>query len=318
MSTDITQENINQDDQIVKTIDEIDNQIAQLYKNLEAISAQSNPDLNKQNQMLAKITEMQQLKSTLYQTLNSNYASMQANVIEGRNSLVNEVAVGGIIKNELQNANKNLNALKTERNNKLRMAEINDYYSSKYATQTDVLKRIVYFCVPILILAVLLKQELIPENIGKTLIGILVFIGVIVVFLQVIDILNRDNMVFDEYKFPFDPENVDLSSSSNDNDQPSDTTDDSDWDDYLYSCIGEDCCPEGNTFGTVWDATTKKCVTPEYESQEDQNNTDSEGFVGARCTKNIFGKSGFNVNIFKNNSKVVKGFDEKNNNYATF
>ena len=52
----------------------------------------------------------------------------------------------------MKRTNKNLVLLQQERFNKLRMAEINDYYSDKYTTQTGVMKTIVYFCIPILIL----------------------------------------------------------------------------------------------------------------------------------------------------------------------
>ena len=44
------------------TIDEIDGQINSMYSDLEALNVQSNPDINKQNQLLQKIQELQQLK----------------------------------------------------------------------------------------------------------------------------------------------------------------------------------------------------------------------------------------------------------------
>ena len=66
-------------------------------------------------------------------------------------ALVNEVAVSGVVQNELKNANKNLKTLQKQRYDNLRMAEINDYYSEKYSTQTNVMKTIVYFCIPIII-----------------------------------------------------------------------------------------------------------------------------------------------------------------------
>ena len=41
-------------------------------------------------------------KQNLYKTLSSSYASVQSDVAESRDALVNEVAVGGVIKNELR------------------------------------------------------------------------------------------------------------------------------------------------------------------------------------------------------------------------
>ena len=136
----------NNTDQTVQTIGQIDTQIQDIYNNLEALSVKSNPDVNKQNQMLQKIQELESLKSALYTSLSNNYATAQSNVAISRNSLVNETAVGGIIESELKNVKQNLNAIKETRSGKLRMAEINNYYSEKYDTQTNVMKTIVYFC----------------------------------------------------------------------------------------------------------------------------------------------------------------------------
>lgn len=296
----------NNTDQTVETIGQIDTQIQDIYNNLEALSVKSNPDVNKQNQMLQKIQELESLKSSLYTTLSNNYATAQSNVAISRNSLVNETAVGGIIESELKNVKQNLNAIKETRSGKLRMAEINNYYSDKYATQTTVMKTIVYFCVPILILGILMKKEIIPSNIALVLIAILIGLAIVIVFLQIWDIMNRDNMVFSEYRFPFNPASVKLNSTSNDLDQPV-KVDMS----LSLSCAGEACCPAGNVYGTVWDATNKQCVTPSYKESQ------TEGFVGERCLQNSFCKSDFNVNLFNNNN-TVDGYSKNNNNYAKF
>jgi hypothetical protein len=209
-------------------------------------------------------------------------------------ALVDETAVVGVISNELQNANKNLSALQNERYNKTRMAEINDYYSSKYETQSNIMKTIVYFCIPILILGILMKKSIIPQNIALSLIGILTGLVIIVVFLQAVDVMRRDNMVFDEYKFPFDADNVDLSSDSNSDDQPTKT-------EWGLSCAG-----------TVWDDTTKQCVTPQFQS------SNSEGFVGERCLQSSFNKPTEEIQFFKNTGIIAGYGGDNNDNYAKF
>lgn len=291
-------------DQTLQTIRQIDGQIQTMYNDLEALSVQPNPDVNKQNQMLQKIQELQQLKTSLYTSLSNKLASAQSNVAISRNSLVNEMAVGGIVENELANVQSNLSVVQNAKYNKLRMSEINNYYSDKYDTQAKVMKTIVYFCIPILILGVLMKNEIIPQNIALTIIAIIIGLAIVVVVLQIIDIMKRDNMNFSEYNFAFVPTNTNSTFTGNDADQPMKI-------DLSLSCAGEACCPSGNVFGTVWDATKKQCVTPSYKESE------SEGFVGERCLQNSFGKPDFNVNIFKNNN-VVDGYSENNTNYAKF
>lgn len=302
----MSQQSNGSSDQTLQTIRQIDEQIQSMYNDLEILNVQPNPDVNKQNQMLQKIQELQQLKTNLYTTLSNNLARAQTNVAESRNSLVNEMAISGIIQNELTNVQNNLTAVQNAKYNKLRMAEINNYYSDKYETQAKVMKTIVYFCIPILILGILMKKELIPQNITLVLISILIGLAIVIVVLQIIDIMSRDNMNFSEYNFPFVPTNTNTNTSytGNDEDQPIKI-------DLSLSCAGEGCCPSGNVFGTVWDSDKKQCVTPSYKESE------SEGFVGERCLQNSFDKADFNINIFKNNN-VITGYSENNNNYAKF
>ena len=315
MNNNFIQEEQLKDDQTINNISQIDSQITSLYNNLETINNDSNPN-NKQQKILQQIKELEQLKSSLYTSINNSYLSTQSNVSDARNSLINEFAVTNIIGKELKNANKNLTTLEQERYNKVRMAEINNYYSDKYQAQTYIMKLIVYLCIPILILGILMKNEFIPAKIARILIGIIVGIGVIIIMYQLIDIGRRSNMDFSEYRFPFNPDDVDVNSNSNDSDQPKQT-------DYTLSCAGEACCPSGNTFGTVWDSTNKQCVTPSYQSsqttQTSQNESETESFVGSKCLQNSFGKSEFNVNIFKGNNKKPDGYnDMDNNNFAKF
>jgi hypothetical protein len=293
------------DIQTIQTINQIDTQMGGLYQDLEQLSVQSRPDLNKQNKIIKGIEKLQKLKQNLYKNLSNSYSLMQANVAEARDALVNELAVSNVVNNELENANKNLNVLQQERFNKLRMAEINDYYSDKYATQTNVMKTIVYFCIPILILGILMKKNIIPQNIALGIIGLLGGICIFIVIMQAIDIMSRSNMVFDEYKFPFKDEDEDESQTVKRS--------------LILNCAGSGCCPEGNDFGTIWDSDNKKCVTQNYlDSHKDDDNTTSEGFVGERCLQNSFNKSDFNVNVFKNTESVVKGFNIKQEEYAKF
>ena len=286
-------------DQTINTIRQIDSQIQGMYNDLEALSVEQNPNASKQNQILQKIQELQQLKTSLYTSVSNNYATTQSNVAISRNSLVNEMAVGGIVEHELKNVQGNLNSLQDARYGKLRMAEINNYYGDKYDTQAKVMKSIVYFCIPILILGLLMKRGILSSNIALILIAIILGLAIVVVLLQVFDIASRDNMNFSEYNFPFDPTAVDSSDMGNPNDQPVKI-------DLTLSCAGEACCPTGNVNGTKWDSSNKQCVT--------------EGFVGERCLKNSFRKSDFNVGVFTNNS-VVSGYnssDSNSDNYAKF
>jgi hypothetical protein len=306
MDSTMIQQEQQRDIETIQTINQLDTQMNELYQNLETLSVQNSPDINKQNQIIKQLEQLNSTKQNLYKTLSSSYASIQSDVAESRDALVNEVAVGGVIKNELTNAKQNLSVLQQERYNKLRMAEINDYYSDKYSTQTNVMKTVVYFCIPILILGILIKKNILPAKIGLGIIAVLAGICIFMVIMQTIDIMRRSNMVFDEYDFPFDPETADTSGSGNGADQPEPVS-------YTLSCAGEACCPSGNNFGTIWDPTNKQCVTPSYQDSQ------TEGFVGKKCLQSTFNKPNDNINIFKENKSVVKGYSlGQEDDYAKF
>lgn len=153
-----------QDDiQTITTISQLDVQISELYTELEKLTVQLNPDISQQQKILNNIDELQQLKISLYTNISQDYANAQANLVETRDNLVNDVAMTNVLNGEIANIDTTLSNLKNTRNEKLRMAEINNYYSSKYDTQTNVMKTIVYFCVPILILGILIKKNLMSQ-----------------------------------------------------------------------------------------------------------------------------------------------------------
>lgn len=316
---------IQQDEQqnmrIVTSINQIDSQIADLYSNLEVSSVNTSPDISKQQNIIKQIDALQKTKTGLYTNLNDSYKATQSNLLEARDSLVNKLAMSKIAEHELSNTNTNLSVMKNIRNDKLRMAEINNYYSSKYDTQTTVMKTIIYFCIPILILGILVKNELLPQFIGISIIGVLCGLAIVVIYFQTVDIMRRDNMVFDEYDWGFNPKDIKLKTKDdNDDDQPKMKSSSGN------VCIGQACCPPGNTFGILWDASKQVCTTAGDTTTIKTATTPDpakvtaktkEEFVGSKLTKNVFDKSNFNVNIFKNTNQVL-GFNENDMDYAKF
>jgi len=297
---------IQQDEQknmrIVTSVNQIDAQLSELYTNLESSGATNGASSTNVEKIIKEIDTLQKLRMSLYTNLNDNYKATQSNVVEARDTLVNKLAMTKIAEHELSNTNTNLSVMKNIKNDRIRVAEINNYYSSKYETQTTIMKTIVYFCIPILILGILMKKELLPQFIGISIIGILCGLAIVVIYFQTVDVMKRDNMVFDEYDWEFNPKNIKLYDENNDGDQPVIKRG------MGNVCIGEACCPPGNTFGISWDESKQICTTTNTETQL------KETFVGSKLLKNVFDKSNFNVNVFKNTTPVL-GF---NGNVTTF
>lgn len=285
-----SKESIERQEQLLKQIKEIQTIEKQLYKSLEVSSVNPNSSLPNELTIVENINKYSDLRTNLYNDLKSNYNTTQNNVIVSRNNLVDEYAVVKVIENEMNSAKKNLNALKNNRYDKLRMVEINTYYGKRYEAYSDLMKSIVFICIPLLILAILIKKELLSENIGGILISIVVAIGTIVLFYKIYDISRRDNMNYDEFYWPFNPDSVDVADvNENSSNQPQDPSENPASDSYVFGCVGEKCCADG----TIFDTDKKKCV---------------EGFENAQFTQNSFSKNDSEVNIFKN-PNVVKPFN---------
>ena len=91
----------------------------------------------------------------------------------------------------------------------------------------------------------------VPDILFNTVIILVVLFGSTIIILTVRDIRRRYNMDFNKLNST-DPTNlIDRNSGVGFlNDSGINPL----W------CIGEQCCPQGNKSGTVWDATTSQCV----------------------------------------------------------
>lgn len=270
---------------LINQIKEIQDMEKKMYQKLEVSAVNPESSLPNELEIVNNINKYSSLRTNLYNDLKSNYNSTQNNVIVSRNNLVDEYAVVKVIENEMNSAKKNLNAMKDNRYNQLRMVEINTYYGDRYEAHAELMKIIVIICIPLIILAILLQKELLSQNVGGILMSIVVAIGVIVIFYKIYDMSIRDNMNYQEFKWPFNPDSVNVDSNANSGDQPTDPSSNPSSDSYVHDCVGEACC----TDGTKFDSQTKTCI---------------EGFETSLLAANTFGRSNDEINIFKNQNDV--------------
>ena len=232
-----------------------------MYSKLDTGVANKSLTKPEQEQVIQKINELSQMRSNLFNNLKDIYVYEQGNVADSRNDLVNQMTTAGIIENELNNAKKTLGALEAEKSNSLRMVEINEYYGKRYGAQADLMKIITLFCIPLLILAILMQKEYIPKNIGGGIMSLILAFAVIYCGRMWYDIVSRDNMNFDEYDwywdknssgesvYEYDKEQIEGGAASAQNDLQGLGKD-------LGTCIGDACCSDGMTF----DDSKKQCV----------------------------------------------------------
>ena len=137
-----------------------------MYTKLDTSIGNKSLSKTEQDAIIKKINELSEMRINLFQSLKDNYSYLSGNVANTRNDLVNQIATVGVIENELNNAKQTLTTLESEKSNKLRMVEINTYYSKRYEAQADIMKWLVLLCVPLLVLAVLMNKGIIPSALG--------------------------------------------------------------------------------------------------------------------------------------------------------
>jgi len=238
--------------QVLTNISQLQTQEKQLYDSLDDATLTS----EEKQQIINKINEISQMRMNMYASMKDMYSYYQKNVSASRSTLGQEVVAIDVIENELNEAKKRLNLIQDQKFNKLRLVEINTYYGKRYNAHTNLMKTIVFTCIPIIILAALANKGILPPNIYRVLVAIILIIGVMIFGKQIIDMSNRDNMNWDEYNWYFDQSKA-----------PSDTTEGAPtnpWATPTVTCIGSACCYEGSTY----DDAKNICVPNDIYAQE--------------------------------------------------
>ena len=312
MNGDLSQANLktNQESEVqsLKNIQQLQAMEKELYSKLEANAASassgssgSSGSSEDQSSIIKKINELSQLRINLYKSLENMYNTVQSGVANSRVNLVDQLTTVGVVEKELNNAKKNLNQLETSKNNKMRMVEINTYYGKRYKAHTQLIKKIILISIPLLILAILKKKDLIPpiipENVIYGISGLIILIGGISLVYNIVDIYSRDNMDYDEYNWQFNPNSVKPTLYEYDKSQlmgVATSVEDSLGDAQTMAlglgvgCVGANCCSDGMTY----DSGAKKCI----------ETVAKETFSTGQLTKGVFNGSNDTVYMGKSDN----------------
>jgi hypothetical protein len=258
--------------QVLENISQLQSQEKQLYDSLDNVTLSS----DQKQQIINKINEISQMRMNMYSGMKDMYSYYQKNVTASRTTLGQEVAAIDILENELNESKRRLNLLEDQKYNKLRLVEINTYYGKRYNAHSKLMKTIVITCIPLIILAILANNGILPSNLYVFLSGLVIVIGVVFIGLQLIDMSNRDNMNWDEYNWYFDKSKA-----------PSDTTEGTatdPWQKGSLTCIGSACCYDGSTY----DDTLNICVPNSIYQQDHPDATTTDITTTSDATTETF------------------------------
>jgi hypothetical protein len=214
-------------------------------------SLENNPNLtnDQQQKIVEKMNQLSNMRINLYQTLSgvNNYYQNALNSSQG--TLKEQTTAIYIVESELNQSKRRLDLLNQEKNNKIRLVEINNYYGDKYAEHTTLMKIVIFTLVPIIILTIIYNKGFLPSRVYYLLFIIVGIVGAVYFWKTYASIITRDNMNYNEYNWAF-----------NANSAPKGTGSDEDpWAGLgtLGTCIGEACCQPDQTY----DTTLNQCVT---------------------------------------------------------
>lgn len=275
MST--SSESVDRTQNIINTLNELKRVEDSLYSQLETVSNAPTPDRTRQAEIIRDIKSLNKTRAELYRNLNDMYIIMQTNANTINNSDVFKAQQNAIklIEAELDKAKKNKEILESDKNNKLRMSQINTYYSKYYEASTDIMKIIIYVSIPLLILAFLKKRGLILDSLNTFLTIIILSVGGINLGKRMYDMLRRTDYDFDKFNWQFDPDAIDSSKL------PQNGKVNLGIDSLSASCYGPGCC---DGVKTIWNDTTKKCDVGESSSSSVSSGTPPVGATSSPST----------------------------------
>lgn len=265
LSADALKQNSDGYQTTLNNIKDLQNLEKDLYTKLE-ISATSQGNAAEQTDLINRINKISQIRMSLLQTLNTMSNTLQTQVGNSRVDLVDQLTLIGVIEEQLNQIKAQMNQSDNIKNNKLRMVEINTYYGKRYRAYTELMKIVIFSCILFLILALLKKKELLPENIANGLLSIFLIISLFFFLRKVNDIYWRDNMDFDQFNwfnvpdsyektvFEYDKEAIEGINLADDlEDGLYDVTKDAS---SIVGCVGADCCSKKMKY----DKKKQKCV----------------------------------------------------------
>jgi hypothetical protein len=243
--TDIDNSLQERNQQLLSDVAQLQQQEQQLYNNLDDVTLTS----EQKQQIINQINEISQMRLNIYGNMKDMYSFYQKDVTASRSTLNQEITALDIMENELNQAKINLNSINDQKQNKLRLVEINTYYGKQYNAHARLMKTIVAMCIPLIILAILANVGILPSKIYMLLAGVVIIIGVILIGYQIIDMSNRNNMNWDEYNWRFNASSAPSSTTAT-------TAPKNPWQLPTITCIGQACCADNNTY----DDSLNKCV----------------------------------------------------------
>lgn len=214
-----------------------------------------------QQKLVAKINQLSKMRVNLYQTLQGVNTYYKSALDSSVGTLQEQTAAISVIETELNRSKKRLKLLEEEKNNKIRLIEINNYYGDRYAEHAQLMKIITLILVPVILLTIVYNTGFLYSRIYYLLLIVIGGIGGYYFWKTYISIIMRDNMNYQEYEWSFNAGTAPKAYTQSDDP----------WGSLKVHgiCIGEYCCTEDQKY----DVDLNKCIPNAENTESFVNNT---------------------------------------------
>lgn len=185
-------------------------------KNRNSFSIEDESAMNELDKhlLLAYESNHEALKQVLEQNV-EKYNDVEQLINDIKNGEKNNSVVYQLLANEdfgeIKLVEDEIKKQEQELQNNKRLLEINKYYEKKYEKQNDIVKNLVFLLCSIVVVGVFFKNYLINETTFIILVGLLIGFTVIYFGYEVVDIMLRDPINFDEYNYGHPSKSNDMS-----------------------------------------------------------------------------------------------------------
>lgn len=226
----------------VKHIQQLQETEKQAFRELENKTGAVTLTPEEKSALITKINDLSATRENLYDSLRENHDFYSKNLTSAQHTLVQQTDALEVVERELNRTKRRVELLNEERLNRLRLVEINRYYGAKYKHHTSILKNITLMFAILLVIVMMNNTGKLPPIVFKSLIIIVLAIGLYVIIKELFDAYTRDNMVYAQYNW---------SKVSPDLEHPgnlagSNIFDTGDLD--LGMCENQECCGKGFTW----------------------------------------------------------------------
>ena len=245
---------IHDDPSILDQILQIQNRTNALMQEFKSLPPD---DIEGGNALIRKINELSQMRKTLFDQLATNVLKADYNLEKDKEKLNEKHQLVIIMEDKLNKTARDMNRIRKHNQAKVRMVQINEYYALKYAAQLRVVRLIILVLAVVALIIVFGRMGIwtalgLGTTMGTTvatgLITFILVVGGVYIWLQIRDILARDDIDFNQYRWDWTPPKNKHVPVAPDDDEPGS------W--ATGFCIDGACCAEG----TVYDKKRHQCV----------------------------------------------------------